>query len=74
MIQDTWGWCTEMTQRDRMGREVGGGFRMGNTCTPVADSCQCMSKPIQYRKVKKEMKNVTNETHTLEDLEYGEKT
>ena len=21
------------------GREVGGGFRMGNTCTPVADSC-----------------------------------
>ena len=22
-----------------MGREVGVGFRMGNTCTPVADSC-----------------------------------
>ena len=21
------------------GEEVGGGFRMGNTCTPVADSC-----------------------------------
>ena len=21
------------------GREVGGGFRMGNTCTPLADSC-----------------------------------
>ena len=20
-------------------REVGGGFRMGNTCTPVADAC-----------------------------------
>ena len=28
-----------------MGRVVGGGFRMGNTCTPVADSCQCMAKP-----------------------------
>ena len=26
------------------GREVGGGFRMGNTCTPVADSYQCMAK------------------------------
>ena len=26
-------------------------FRMGNTCTPVADSCQCMIKPIQYCKV-----------------------
>ena len=34
-----------------MGREVGGGFRMGNTCTPVADSCQCMAKPLQYCKV-----------------------
>ena len=26
------------TQRDGMGREEGGGFRMGNTCIPVADS------------------------------------
>ena len=33
-----------MTQRDDMGREVGGGFRTGNSCTPVADSCQCMTK------------------------------
>ena len=24
---------------ERWYREVGGGFRMGNTCTPVADSC-----------------------------------
>ena len=38
-IQEAWGWCTEMTQRDGLGREVGGGFRMGNTCTPVADAC-----------------------------------
>jgi len=34
-----------MTLRDGMGREVGGGFRMGNTCTPMADSRQCMAKP-----------------------------
>ena len=27
-----------------MGREAGGGFRMGNTCTPLDDSCQCMAK------------------------------
>ena len=33
-----------MTLRDGMGREVGGGFRMGNTCTPKAESCQCMAK------------------------------
>jgi len=30
-ILDAWGWCTGMTQRDGMGREEGGGFRMGNT-------------------------------------------
>ena len=33
------------------GREVGAGFRMGDTCTPMADSCQCMAKPLQYCKV-----------------------
>jgi len=38
MILDAWGWCTGTTQRDGMGREEGGGFRMGNTCIPVADS------------------------------------
>ena len=27
-----------VTQRDVMGREEGGVFRMGNTCIPVADS------------------------------------
>ena len=37
---------------DGMGRKVGGGFRMGNTCTPMAGSCQCMAKPIQYCKAK----------------------
>ena len=34
-----WGWCTGMTQRDGMGKEVGEGFRMGNTCTPMVDAC-----------------------------------
>ena len=38
-IQDDWGWCTGMTQRDGMGREVGGEFSMGNMCIPVAGSC-----------------------------------
>ena len=33
------------------GEGGGEGFRMGNTCTPMADSCQCMAKPIQYCKV-----------------------
>ena len=27
-----------------MGREVEGEFGVGDTCTPMADSCQCMAK------------------------------
>ena len=38
------GWCTGKTQRDGVGREVGGEIGMGNTCKPMADSCQCMAK------------------------------
>ena len=53
LIQDAWGWCTGMTQRDDTGTVVGRGFRVGNSYTPVVDSCQCMAKPIQYCKVKK---------------------
>ena len=37
-------WCTGKTQRNQVEREVGGGIRMGNTCKPMADSCQCMTK------------------------------
>ena len=37
-VLEAWGWCTGTTQRDGMGREEGGGFRMGNTCIPVEDS------------------------------------
>ena len=35
LSQNDW---LKITQRDGMGREEGGGFRMGNTCIPVADS------------------------------------
>ena len=38
------GWCTGKTQRDGMGREVGEGIGMRNTCKSMADSCQCMAK------------------------------
>ena len=37
-------WCTGKTQRDGMGREMGGGIRMRTTCKSMADSCQCMAK------------------------------
>ena len=42
---------TGTTLRDGMGREVGGAFRMGDRCTPMAASCQWMAKPLQYCKV-----------------------
>jgi len=44
MRQDVQGWCTGMTLRDEMVKEGGGRVRMGNTCTPMADSCECMAK------------------------------
>ena len=44
MRQGAQGWCTGMTQREGIGREVGGGFRIGDTCTPMADSCECTAK------------------------------
>ena len=57
-----------MTQRDVMGREVGGGFMFGSSCTPVADSCQCMAKPIQYCKVKIKIKKKRTLKKKSEDL------
>ena len=38
-------WCTGKTQRNRVKRELGGGIGMGNTCSSMADSCQCITKP-----------------------------
>ena len=38
MSQGVQGWYTEMTLKDGIGREVGGGFRMGNIGIPVVDS------------------------------------
>ena len=69
-IQDAWGWCTGMTQRDGMGREVGAGFRMRKTCTPVADSCWCMAKPIQYCKVTKKKKKPLTKPPSIFNKNY----
>jgi len=51
MRQGAQGQCPGMTQKDGMRREVGEEFRMGDTCTPMADSCECMAEPLQYCKV-----------------------
>ena len=45
-------WASALGWPRGMVREGGRrGFRMGNTCIPVVDSCWCMAKPIQYCKV-----------------------
>ena len=36
-----------------MEREVGGGIGIGNTCKPMADSFQCMTKFTTKKKKKK---------------------
>ena len=54
-----------------MGREVGGGIGMGNTCKSIADSCHVWQKPLQYCKVislqlikiNKNKKEVSEQTH-----------
>ena len=52
MIQDAWGWCTGMTQRDGTGKEVGGRFRMGREHVYTRGGFMLMyGKPIQYCKV-----------------------
>ena len=35
---------------------MGGGIGMGNTCKPMADSFQCMTKPTTKKKKKKRKK------------------
>jgi len=50
-----------------MGRDVGEGFRTGNMCTPMADVCWCMAKPIQYCKVKK---NQQKQQHFIIQLSF----
>ena len=63
-----------------MGREEGGGFRMGNTCIPVVDSFRYLAKPIQYCKVrnkiklKKKKSQVTELDHLYFEIQHLVKT
>ena len=46
------GWCTGMTQRDRMGRERGGGGSgWGGPVNPWLIHVNVWQKPLQYCKV-----------------------
>jgi len=50
MKQGAQGWGTGMTLRNGMGREVEGRVRIGNTCTPMADSyAAAAAKLLQSR-------------------------
>ena len=84
-IQDTG--CLGLVHGDDLERWYGvgggGGFRIGNSCTPVVDSHQCMAKPMQYCKVKwsknknfkkyilkKEIKDIINYIFLKNTLRY----
>ena len=44
MRQGAQGWCTWDNPEGWDGEGGGGGFRMGDTWTPMADLCRCMAK------------------------------
>ena len=50
-MQGAQGWCTGMTLRDGMGREVGGEFRTGVHVHPWLIHVNVWQKPPQYCKV-----------------------
>ena len=56
MIQDAWGWCTGITQRDGMGREVGGGSGWRTHVHPWQIHVNELAKPVHYCKEKKRKK------------------
>ena len=45
------GWCTGMTQRDGMGREVEGGSGWGTHVNPWLIHVNVWQKPLQYCKL-----------------------
>ena len=56
MILDAWDWCAGSTQRDGMGREVGGGIQDGEHGYTHGGFMLMYGKTIQYCKVKKKKK------------------
>ena len=55
------------TQRDGMGREAGGGLRMGNTCNTWLIHVSVWQKPLQYRKVIKLIKIIGGKKKKIRD-------
>ena len=51
MRQGVQGWCTVMTLRDGMGREAGGGFKMGTTCMKLQYFCHLMGRTDSLEKI-----------------------
>ena len=58
------GWCTGMTQRDGMGREVGGVSGWGTHVNPWLIHVNVWQKPLQYYKVISLQLIKINETKT----------
>ena len=50
-ILDAWGWYTGTTQRDGVGREEGGGFRMGSMLLNCGIG-EDLESPLECREIK----------------------
>ena len=50
-----------------MEREVGGGIGMGNTCKPMADSFQCMTKSTTIKKKLKKKRKMKQRREIMSD-------
>ena len=70
MILDAWGWCTETTQRDGTGKEVGGGFRMGYMCIRKKYSIKNVPSTVigVFIKLQAQRLFYSNSIQTLVDL------
>ena len=81
MRQGTQGRGTGTILRDGMGKEVGRGFRIGDTCTLTADSYQCIVKtttilysnqpPIKLINLKKKKKKNNDQKPPKSGQRYG---
>ena len=49
-----------------MEREAGGGIGMGNTCTSMADSCQCIAKTTTIKKKDKAKEKMLMKKHKIQ--------
>ena len=65
IIQGAQGWCTGITQKDGIGREVGGGFRMRTYVHPWQIKVNVWQNQYNSVKFKNKIKKKQNQKHVV---------